>query len=608
MSYNSTTGASQLYTINLTTAVATPVGTGFTIVPGVTGSAFGFDFNPLVDRIRLIAGSNATAANNGANYRLNPNDGTLAATDTSVAYAAGDPGFGTVPQISAAAYTNNVSGGTTTTLYAFNWANDDLVRVGSLNGAPISPNTGQLFTVGDSGVVTGTRTLGFDISGATNTAYANLDLQTSATNDNFYTVNLATGGVTNRGTIGAGVPVLDISVGITPPTTTLGFSAGAYREDESQNLSVVINRTGTTTGATTATVNFGGGTATGGAACGTGIDYVNTAQTVTFAAGSTSQTITVPLCGDVTADTNETFNVSLTNVPAGTGVLGIATVTINDTANQFRNTNAIQILQGTASNPYPSNIVVSGATTNTFRVRVTLYDFYHDQPDNVDVLLVGPNGAKYVLMGDVGGNLLVPGPPNAVGVTLTLADYPATTLPDAGPLATGIYKPTTCETPVSNFPAPAPTGPYVEPGCLVARPNAQTLYGNFANTTANGTWSLYVRDDNGLARPLAPEIIRGEVSGGWGIELLPSTAAGVEVSGRVLTADGRGLRNAVVTMTDASGNFRTATTGSFGYYRFEDVEVGSTQIIRVDSKRYNYNVRLVQVLDTLTDVDFISNE
>lgn len=608
MSYNSTTGASQLYTINLTTAVATPVGTGFTIVPGVTGSAFGFDFNPLVDRIRLIAGSNATAANNGANYRLNPNDGTLAATDTSVAYAAGDPGFGTVPQISAAAYTNNVSGGTTTTLYAFNWANDDLVRVGSLNGAPISPNTGQLFTVGDSGVVTGTRTLGFDISGASNTAYANLDLQTSATNDNFYTVNLATGAVTSRGTIGAGVPVLDISVRIQPPLTTLGFSSSTYRDDESQSATIVITKAQSTVGPTTATVNFSGGTATGGAACGTGIDYVNTPQNVLLpSSGPSSVTITVPLCGDVTADTNETFNVSITNVPAETGVLGIATVTINDTANQFRNTNAIQILQGTASNPYPSNIVVSGATTNTFRVRVTLYDFYHDQPDNVDVLLVGPNGAKYVLMGDVGGNLAVPGPPNAVGVTLTLADYPATTLPDAGPLATGIYKPTTCE-PVSNFPSPAPAGPYVEPGCLVARPNAQTLYGNFANTTANGTWSLYVRDDNGLARPLAPEIIRGEVSGGWGIELLPSTAAGVEVSGRVLTADGRGLRNAVVTMTDASGNFRTATTGSFGYYRFEDVEVGSTQIIRVDSKRYNYNVRLVQVLDTLTDVDFISNE
>ena len=39
----------------------------------------------------------------------------------------------------------------------------------------------------------------------------------------------------------------------------------------------------------------------------------------------------------------------------------------------------------------------------------------------------------------------------------------------------------------------------------------------------------------------------------------------------VLTADGRGLRNATVTIIDAEGNRRTATTGSFGNYRFEDV-------------------------------------
>jgi hypothetical protein len=177
-------------------------------------------------------------------------------------------------------------------------------------------------------------------------------------------------------------------------------------------------------------------------------------------------------------------------------------------------------------------------------------------------------------------------------------------LPDAGPLATGQFKPTSCETPVTNF-AGAPVGPYVEPGCTVARPNAQTLYGAFSGATANGVWSLYVRDDAGAARP---EAVTGEIRGGWCLELLPSTAAGVEVGGRVLTPDGRGLRNAVVTITDSQGNQRTATTSSFGYYRFEDIEAGTTLVIGVKSNRYTYRQRLVQVFDTLADVDFVPQE
>ncbi|HQZ98108.1 MAG TPA: carboxypeptidase-like regulatory domain-containing protein, partial [Pyrinomonadaceae bacterium] len=181
---------------------------------------------------------------------------------------------------------------------------------------------------------------------------------------------------------------------------------------------------------------------------------------------------------------------------------------------------------------------------------------------------------------------------------------PNAVLPDSGPLATGIFKPTTCETPVTNFPAPAPAGPYVEPGCVVARTNAQSLYGNFAGVTANGTWNLYIRDDNGVARPENVDELTGELKGGWGIELLPSTATGIDISGRVLSPDGRGLRNATVTITDPQGNRRTATTGSFGYYKFFDVEAGSSVVMEVRSNRYRFSSRLVQVLDTITDLDF----
>lgn len=86
------------------------------------------------------------------------------------------------------------------------------------------------------------------------------------------------------------------------------------------------------------------------------------------------------------------------------------------------------------------------------------------------------------------------------------------------------------------------------------------------------------------------------------------TAAGVMVSGRVLTPDGRGLRNATVTIIDSEGTRRSATTSSFGYYSFEDVEVGQSYVIGVSSRRYRFASRLVNVFDTLTGVDFVGQE
>ncbi|MFT3743587.1 MAG: carboxypeptidase regulatory-like domain-containing protein [Pyrinomonadaceae bacterium] len=402
------------------------------------------------------------------------------------------------------------------------------------------------------------------------------------------------------------------------PTPFEIFSIQATgRGNESQSASIKVNRyfiNFQTPPMTTSTVRVsaeaGFGNPVRGATCSAGVDYVFEPQTLTFGPGVTEQTVTVALCSDVSADTEELL-LRLSNPSAGAtissanGAISLSVVTINDTANQFKNPASISILNGSPGGLYPSPIVVSGATNNTFRIRVTLYDLYTTAPDNLDVLLVGPNGAKYTLVGDVGGPTAITEPG---AVTLTLADYPNAVLRDAGPLFTGIFKPTTCETPVTNFPAPAPAGPYVEPGCVVARTNAQSLYGNFAGVTANGTWNLYVRDDGGTARPDSPEFVRGEIKGGWGIELLPSTATGIDISGRVLAPDGRGLRNATVTITDPHGNRRTATTGSFGYYKFFDVDAGSSVVMEVRSNRYRFASRLVPVMDTITDLDFAAIE
>jgi hypothetical protein len=71
------------------------------------------------------------------------------------------------------------------------------------------------------------------------------------------------------------------------------------------------------------------------------------------------------------------------------------------------------------------------------------------------------------------------------------------------------------------------------------------------------------------------------------ISIAGPNALGVEISGRVMTPTGQGLRNATVTLTDANGQSRTATTGTFGFYRFEATS-GEEYVIAVFSRRYRF--------------------
>jgi uncharacterized repeat protein (TIGR01451 family) len=82
------------------------------------------------------------------------------------------------------------------------------------------------------------------------------------------------------------------------------------------------------------------------------------------------------------------------------------------------------------------------------------------------------------------------------------------------------------------------------------------------------------------------------------------TAAGVSVSGRVLSTDGRGLRGAIVTLTDSSGTSRSIVTGPKGGYKFDDVEAGQTYTISVLSRRFHFIPRVITVTDELSGLDF----
>ncbi len=83
------------------------------------------------------------------------------------------------------------------------------------------------------------------------------------------------------------------------------------------------------------------------------------------------------------------------------------------------------------------------------------------------------------------------------------------------------------------------------------------------------------------------------------------TAASVSISGRVLYGEGRGVRNAVVSLTDSAGTVWNTFTTAGGNYRFDEVESGKTYIINVRSRRFTFAPQIVSVTDNVTGIDFV---
>ena len=115
------TGTIRIVTVNTTTGATTPVGSPIT-VPS-PGNFNGFDFNPVTDRIRV---TRLLTAARDINLEINPNDGTVV-TETPLAFAAGDVNAGDDEFIIGSAFTNNLAGATTTTLYNIDSSQDLLV-------------------------------------------------------------------------------------------------------------------------------------------------------------------------------------------------------------------------------------------------------------------------------------------------------------------------------------------------------------------------------------------------------------------------------------------------------------------------------------------------
>jgi hypothetical protein len=315
---------------------------------------------------------------------------------------------------------------------------------------------------------------------------------------------------------------------------------------------------------------------------------------VTLVAGGTG-------CGTATPTATSTSTPTATNTatPSATAT-GSPTPLIT-----AANGTPICTTLGGPGSPYPSTITIAGAPTQLGGIRVVLRNFWHDFPDNFDALLVAPNGDKYVLMGDAGGSIPIS---QNNPVTLTFVDFQPVVLPDSGPLTTGTFAPTTWESPVASFLAPAPPAPYVEPGSNPIRPIGQTMFGTFGFDNPNGVWSLYTRDDGGAFTQQTA--VTGCLDGGWEIQILPFTAAAASIGGHVTTANGQGIRNAKIVVTGPTLEQPLVTsTGSMGYYAIDGLQSGQTYVVTVNSQRYVFSnpTHVVSLVDNIADLNFVAD-
>jgi hypothetical protein len=157
---------------------------------------------------------------------------------------------------------------------------------------------------------------------------------------------------------------------------------------------------------------------------------------------------------------------------------------------------------------------------------------YHDFPDDVDILLVAPDGKSLVLFSDACGDVW----DSDIELSITLDDAARDRLPDEWPIGDdGAFRPSNYENDeddtVDVFPQEDAAGrPAPNPG-----PSPATRLSVFVGSRPNGAWRLYVVDDE-------PED-DGYIAGGWSLEI---TGHATPPSFRRGDADGDGA----VSLTD----------------------------------------------------------
>ncbi|WP_425615481.1 DUF4394 domain-containing protein [Anatilimnocola sp. NA78] len=311
----------RVYTLNTTTAVATAAPAlsadaadttdGNAAFTAISGAAFGFDFNPVPDRLRIVS-------NVDQNLRANVGTGGTF-TDGTLAFATSDINAAQNPNIVASAYTNSFPGATTTLLNGIDSNLDILV---TQNPA----NAGTLQTVGPLGVNASSFT-SFDIA-STGATLAAITLE-GETVTRLYSIG-ATGAATPIGlTAGNGLIAGGETIrGIAIAPAVVQFSQATYSINERSGEAIVtVVRKGDTTSPVSVNYSTSTTTASGSTQPATeGVDYLATAGLLNFAAGETTKTFRVSIVRDNEfLEAEEAIDLALTT-PTGGGQATLGTM------------------------------------------------------------------------------------------------------------------------------------------------------------------------------------------------------------------------------------------------------------------------------------------
>jgi hypothetical protein len=170
----------------------------------------------------------------------------------------------------------------------------------------------------------------------------------------------------------------------------------------------------------------------------------------------------------------------------------------------------------TPATPYPSNITVSGLAGNISKVTLTITGYSHTSVDDVDMMVVAPNGNKLLFLSDSGGGGAIS------NLNLTFDDAAASQTPDGATLTSGTFRPSDYNpTGLDPFAAPAPAPTNADEAAPAGTATLASKFNGLTPAQANGTWSLYIVDDASGDS--------GSISGGWSLNItvaVPATTAG----------------------------------------------------------------------------------
>ena len=232
-----------------------------------------------------------------------------------------------------------------------------------------------------------------------------------------------------------------------------------------------------------------------------------------------------------------------------------------------------------------STVAVSGITNNVTVSSVTLSNANHTFIGDTVARIYPPTGTSFILAA----------PPDSTecnyGGTYTFTDSaPVGNFIDAAAagcadndvIPGGSYR-------TSNY------GGGTAPGTVTSLTG---FFGTLTPAQANGNWLVCLFD---FATP------DGGTVGSTSITFAGPTAAGISISGRVVTPTGNPIKDIDLTLTDENGNVQRTTSSISGEYVFEDLPAGTIYTITASGKKHIFNqpTQFFNGTQDYTGIDFV---